>query len=176
MEQSLAVKVGQGYQLTQEALHCLDYGPTLSNPCSVLEPRHALPLVDRSSWEMLVALSDDGWKWQHAESKQSLLPYSAGREKVFYSSGVRVMKSYMMCLLRAEELSSSFGVRAIPHLASDKNYAELLKGNEIRQSRRVILDADMAVVCDDEAPVPGVVEDVVPDGGEGDDVFDEDDS
>ena len=87
---------------------------------SLPSPANALPSA--------ISTCDVSESWRRGAS---LTPYEipAG-EKVFYSSGLVLQHSYVLCLAKALELHEAFGVESIDHSREDKYYQNLMKKGE----------------------------------------------
>ena len=110
----------------------------LSRPSRVFRVREELPLADRSTFELLLALTDEHWEWQRwvptskrtrrmAAAGQTFDPYTRGSRKVFYS-GESPSHSYLLLLLKAEEYFDD-GLPAIQHGREEACYKAILKGD-----------------------------------------------
>ena len=87
-------------------------------------------MQDRTHYELVKQLQDEGWSWRRLPKRASLdesIAYSVGQDKLWYSSGKGVEASYLACLLNAESLVGA-GDRKIRHGQVKKYYVKLLKG------------------------------------------------
>ena len=80
---------------------------TLSNPKPVLCVRDGIPLEDRTSYELMQLLLQDGWEWRaYTKRGGRLLYYKLGDAKVFYSppgNSSPISPAYLQCLIKAED-------------------------------------------------------------------------
>lgn len=88
-----------------------DLAMTLLRPCrEILNPMPALadrglPLLQRSNYELILALQSDGWTWAAARKKDELAPFEVGvAPKVWYTSGADLPRDYACCLLCSADL------------------------------------------------------------------------
>ena len=123
---------GLAWRITEDGLHRLRYSSQLSEGRLLLEPRQALPLEDRTPWELACALLDDGWEWHPlpravpARLKLAPLQPQTNGPNMFFS-GWEPSVSYMLALLQPARLQA-LGIDAVPHGQPDRVYVDLLKG------------------------------------------------
>ena len=77
-------------------------------------PREHVALSDRTSYEYLLMLLDDGWEWRKwvRNNKQDadashIVGYTPGQPKVFFSNCTEIFpvcRFYLLALLRAEDI------------------------------------------------------------------------
>ena len=92
-----------GWQLTKQALSSLPIAQSVESPRSFHDlPPDSRPLAlkDQACYQLCKALKDDGWVWQRLQKGQSV-PYKLEGSKVWYSSGLQISKSYLLCLVQA---------------------------------------------------------------------------
>ena len=84
----------------------------LHNPVPVAHIRPDLSLEQRTTWELLCLLQEDGWTSmdlpRKRSARQALPAYIPGQEKIWYKPSAALatphgMGMYFQCLLRAEE-------------------------------------------------------------------------
>ncbi len=95
----------------------------------ILQPRSALPLSDRTVYELLQELFALGWEWRPPPppGKRGELGCSTvAPVRVFYC-GKAPHTEYLQCLLRLEDLAA-LGVTVVPHLQARTVYEKLLRG------------------------------------------------
>ena len=111
----------------------------VANPVRVLQVRNQLRLQDRTSYELILALQEAGWQWQAwvpaskrtrrmAVAGRTFDAYVRGGQKVWYSTSEPPLLSYILVLLRAEEIFD-LGLPAIEHGRDDASYKALLRGD-----------------------------------------------
>ncbi len=104
-------------------------------PERVLEVRANVALQDRTNWELLAMLVDDGWDMHPApkftKSFQALPPYVEGGVRIWYNRCVDVsrVRPYMSSLLRADELFRSGCLVALHHGQPPKYYKDVMSGS-----------------------------------------------
>ena len=143
------------FVLTSKALASLDYGPILTEAANVAEVRN-LPLEDCTTYELMLKLRESGFQWRRmpTESKSRLaLEYCRNESPKLWYSGLRVVREYALCLLKAEELQD-MGILAIPHWQpSVSHYKALLEG------RRLPVGQAHDALEDDVAVAPRAIKD-----------------
>ena len=147
----------------------------VANPVRVFQVRNQLRLQDRTSYELILALQEAGWQWQAwvPASKRTRRMALAGRtfdayvrdgQKVWYSTSEPPVLSYMLVLLRAEEIFA-LGLPAIEHGRDDASYKALLRGDIQAELARLEdappPDVDAVHSAEDApAPLPAPADDV----------------
>ena len=111
----------------------------LSQPEPALAVREGVPLAERTSWELLRLMKDAGWRWlpwvAPSQRRRSVwLPegYTPGDPMLFFSSPsttIVICQSYLVALLRAEELCTD--IAHIPHGRTATVYEDLLDGGAL---------------------------------------------
>jgi hypothetical protein len=120
---------------TAEGISQVKRFSTASNPEPVFEVRRNLPLTDGSTYELLVKLEADKWKWsawvppasRSKRSRMSFEPYQQGSAKIWFS-GKTICKHYVAALLNSEDLFAK-GLQRIPHGMPEANYRRILRGD-----------------------------------------------
>ena len=87
--------------------------------------------------ELMVLMRSKGWEWAVLPSKKSDrlgLTYGEGSPLKFYTSGITVSKSYLLCLLNAEHLRANHAIQAIPHGLPADAYDLVLKALQPQQA------------------------------------------
>jgi hypothetical protein len=119
------------WQLTVRGMRSVVFCSSMSEAVACCGIREAIPLADRSTYEMQLMLNDQGWEWRcmpsKVERRDSLDPYRVGEPKVWYSTLVSP-KVYLQALLEAQRLKDVFGVDEIPHGKNPAVYERLLRG------------------------------------------------
>jgi hypothetical protein len=159
----LVLQKGQGelapWFLTAEGTARIVRCSSASKPQAVFQVRDdPIPLTDRSTYELLVKLEQDGWTWRPwvppsgrtRRNEDSFQPYRRGHEKNWFS-GKAVSRSYVTVLVQSEALLES-GLPEIPHGLSEVDYKRILSGNFSLQTR-ALRDVDDGLPPDIE-PVP----------------------
>ena len=97
------------WALTDRTMKNLQAYRTLCSPSRVFEPRPAVPMHERTTHELLLALEEDGWQWSRwvprsARKRHTFIPdaFRQGDQKVWYST-LLPSSAYMQVLLRSEE-------------------------------------------------------------------------
>ena len=112
----------------------------LSDPQPALALRIDIALQDRTSWELLQILHDQGWSWAPWRSpltisnKKNVSPigYAPGDAKKIYSSPVSqtvICHYYLRALLSAEELC--LRLANVPHGRPSSHYKVILDGGDL---------------------------------------------
>ena len=131
-------------RLEKKALAHLSYCCELSSPTPALAVRDELPIEDRTAYELMMELENQGWEWSLLPSKdedREALDYKpTSTEKVWYTSGVSAHQEYLLCLLQAGTLWAK-GITRIPHGAAQSVYRNLLAGKNA--PRRLALECDV---------------------------------
>lgn len=93
--------------LTKSAMNALQMHHRLSSPMPVFSPRAELQLQDRSAWELVLGLEEDGWQLLEFPRRQRdrPSPYKQGGDKVWYvRAGVKtICKDYILALTRVSQ-------------------------------------------------------------------------
>ncbi|CAE7272921.1 unnamed protein product, partial [Symbiodinium pilosum] len=129
-----------GARLTSEGVAALTFRHILSSPLPLTQARN-VPLAELSVFELMVSMRSKGWAWSALPSKKAdrlALKFSPGDPLVFYTAGVTVCKSYLLCLLDAENLSTKYGVASIPHSLPPDAYDLILQGMQPAQASKSI--------------------------------------
>ena len=119
-----------GYILSQELMSELSFSHMLSNPAPMNHVRD-LPLAELREFELMLRMKRDGWLWSLLPTKiadREDLKYSYGDPLRWYTAGVTVGKSYLLCLLSAERLQQDHGIASIPHALPHMAYDMILTG------------------------------------------------
>jgi hypothetical protein len=102
------------YRLTPMAMERLISGHRLQSPSAVCKPRLHLPIEERTTFELIRHMSELGWEWQAwqtdvARRARLGLPdgYRPGEPKRWFTSGHTVSHSYLLVLLKAEDMHLS---------------------------------------------------------------------
>ena len=93
-------------------------------------------------------LEESGWEWRRLPLKsaeRSTLVYRLGDPKVWYSQSSNLVKPYMICLLRAEDIITG-AVTEIPHYSNKptRDYGRLLEGKPLLKGLKS-LECDVGV-------------------------------
>ena len=150
-----------GWRLTESGLRSVRFLNIFNEPARPISlPRAHLAIEDRTTYELLHALRNDGWEWCSLPSKRldrlAIEPYKVGAVKHYRTAGITTNKLYLQCLLRLDDLQERFQIDEIPHGQSDTVYSKLLKGVCWAQQRPAIEDAmrhpesDMPMLADGE--------------------------
>ena len=89
-------------------------------------------------FELINELQVEGWTWRRwlpksarpkrAEAKHPTPDgYIVGQAKLWFTSGVTVVKQYVLALLSAEDLKSQ-GLAMVPHGKDQRTYQQILMG------------------------------------------------
>ena len=124
------------YQLTGEGLDSMRMFKPFAPFVPVTSLTHGqLELPAPTVHELLQLLEAEGWSWDRLPQKRKredtpqLLSYEIGRApKVWRTSGLTVSSDYLQCLLKAQDLQTTYGIQHIPHGLSASCYAKLLEG------------------------------------------------
>ena len=111
-----------GWQLTKKALSSMSVARSVEDPCAFED---CPALEDRTCYELLKLLKDQGWEWKHLKRGQPV-PYTLGGSKTWYSRGCQISKAYLLSLLQAESLLQPG--QEIHHSMKAKYYQCLLQG------------------------------------------------
>ena len=158
-----------GARLTSEGVAALTFRHILSSPLPLTQARN-VPLAELSVFELMVSMRSKGWAWSALPSKKAdrlALKFSPGDPLVFYTAGVTVCKSYLLCLLDAENLSTKYGVASIPHSLPPDAYDLILQGMQPAQASKSIENMPKrgkkrAVNLDLDVEVCGELQDIEP--------------
>lgn len=136
------------WRLTHRGANGVVFARTLARgPMDLASPRPdgAIKLADRTCFELLCMLCDAGWAWQQLPStrhkRHALAPYRVGDPLVYRTSGIKVSKAYLQCLLSAQQLQTKFGNGEVPHGQADPTYARILHGEKWCDIKDAIEDA-----------------------------------
>ena len=146
-------------RLTDVAVSRLQTGIILEQPQPVCEIRPDVALADRTVFELVCMLRNDGWKWQQLPTRRSdrdALSYDVGGHRTWYSASNNPNKMYLLCLHSAQALHDQ-GLTPIPHFASNPAavWGSMLRGVQPRRARAALVaDVDEA-----QALVPARVPD-----------------
>ena len=141
-------------------------------PVSQLSLDLLRPVKDvRSSWALVRRLEEAGWRWERLPSRPGPehTAYTAGSAKIWRTRTAELYKSYLQCLLTAEQIFER-GVAAIPHGKQPSVYKDLLNDRP-RAAGAIPIEGDVAVHTDREP----MVSDIAAPGSEGSDADMEDD-
>lgn len=89
-------------------------------------------------YQLLAFMESDGWHWERlpaAGPRRDSLSYRDGGEKVWYTVGQTVVRSYLQALLSAGSLAARWGFQAIPHGRIAEVYEGLLRGEVVPERR-----------------------------------------
>ena len=93
--------------------------------CLMLHRRRCLPLQDCTAWDLMLRLTDEGWKMcsvKGAAHLKSLPPYSRDSPaKLWYSTGKAPSVHYLRALLQADEILAK-GQPSLHHLQPQSYY------------------------------------------------------
>eukprot|EP00959_Pyramimonas_sp_CCMP1952_P441540 9243703-Pyramimonas_sp.AAC.1 len=125
-----------------------------------------VPIDDRTSYEMLMELSNLGFVWHqlptNPKARTALKGYAPGGVKKWYTVSNAITSTvckYMRCLLQAEIIVALGKHSTIPHGATDAQYLAILEGRDFvapapsRKRKLTPAIGDMQV--DGEVAVPG---------------------
>ena len=117
------------WRLSDAGARALQPCRAMHSPSPVLEDRD-VPIRDKTSWELHLALEDAGWTWE--QNAASRLPaYKVGDEKLYTTRSKHLVLAYARCLLMAEELTDAHeGTLAIEHGQRKSYYKKILKGQK----------------------------------------------
>lgn len=145
---------GYSWVLTKEAVDGLICCRELHSPTAVASVRNDdIPLLARSSFELISMLHDRGWSWRKFPSSRAAkerLSYQLGGELVWFTSGVTALPCYLACLLDAERLGQ-LGLLPILHSATKQYYIDMFSGKQPtpgKSAPAIVMDVEM----DDEVP------------------------
>lgn len=118
----------------------------LQKPELVFAVRDNIPLADRTTYELMQALSVQGWEWEpwvpqsqrKARGDSKCEPYVRGGRKIWHSTATLPSHSYLIALLRSEELFDA-GLSSLPHHCTEAQYRRLANG-EVREFMQVLDD------------------------------------
>ena len=87
----------------------------LANPKAACKPRPDCALEDASEYELLRMMLDVGWHWGPWSSAKKIplalreFPneYRRGGEKIWRTTGVQLQRTYLLALLRSEDLENA---------------------------------------------------------------------
>ena len=160
-------------------------GITYAEKFQIFSVREALPLADRSIWELAKSLLDKGWTWQlmprDIKSREALPVHDATKNTgIFYTLGSTLIRPYLLCLLQSNDLCEKFAIIEIPHYFKDapvKRYQAILAGNPLppqepkRRRHQPIADLQQEFPSDEEqlALQDGEPEEAVDDAGSDED-------
>ena len=148
---------------TKELTSCL----RLSAPSRVFQLREGIPLQDKTTYELMMSLQEEGWEWQRwvPPSKRTRRMAIMGRtfdaycrdgQKVWYSTDVP-SNSYMAVLLQAENFFD-MGLPAIEHGREESCYKAILRGDIQSQLAQLAdLPAEIDALADGPANGPADV-------------------
>ena len=116
------------WALTRQGVMSVQPCVDLADPLPVCRIRDGVPVADRTHFELMLQLRHGGWVWRRlprAIRDRANLWYvcddPAADAKVYYTSGVSVERSYLLCLLQAGELKA-LGIPKIPHGCGKATY------------------------------------------------------
>ena len=122
---------GQGssqWQFTKLGVEKLTPIRVAHSPQPALQLRVGLPLADRTGYELMAMLEQQGWVWGLNAKNKKPAPYvMPDGEKLFYTSGLILPRMYAHCLLISLDLHAK-GVTHIEHGCTPKYYKRLLTG------------------------------------------------
>ena len=136
---------GLGWSLTDLGKQRLSFGWTLERPTLVCMPRE-IPIADKTEWELVHALREDGWVWQRwvppsqRRKRGPVQPeaYYLGEPKIWFTSGTSVCWSYLCVLLQAPALVAE-GLSMVPHGREAALYDRILTGNfDLSKRKRAV--------------------------------------
>ncbi|CAE7832485.1 unnamed protein product [Symbiodinium sp. CCMP2592] len=122
-------------RFTQEGVRSLRVVTALGNPAPVCS-MSSQPSKNWDVMELMLAMENDGWVWQplpKSKSAKQALCYKPGDAKVWYSLSHFVNKTYLQCLLKAENIFAAGAVDRIPHWTTSPSavYTAILAGKPI---------------------------------------------
>ncbi|OLP96838.1 hypothetical protein AK812_SmicGene20863 [Symbiodinium microadriaticum] len=126
----LAIMTGFGGQLTEEGIASLGFRHRLASP-RALNQIVPGPLEEMHEFQLLVVMQQSGWTWRRlpvGRKDRASLHYKFGEELLWYTAGVTVKKSYLLCLLNAEKLKNEHAIESIPHALPAEAYDRILTG------------------------------------------------
>ena len=101
LEEGLAEESGFGARLTADGVASLRFRHSLDSPQPLNQAR-SLPLLELDVMELMAIMKSQGWEWSllpAQAAKRRELRYSLGNPLQWYTAGVSVNKSYLLCLL-----------------------------------------------------------------------------
>ena len=110
--------------------------------------RPDLPLGDRTVWEMMLILQNQGWEWRQMPKNRAGLVHSPASPLIWYTSGNTAHRWYLQALLSSRELFAA-GLGCIPHGKYPSANKTLLSGGRLQQRRRATV---LAAIEEDVAP------------------------
>ncbi|CAE7233185.1 unnamed protein product [Symbiodinium sp. KB8] len=147
-----------GYALLRQDLSKLTLHWKIKDPEPVCAARSHLALEDHTAYELLLKLEGLGFTWRQWPSSQKqrqlALPYSPGKDKLWYSTRAMPPQAYFLALVKAEDIVAAGVHTEIPHGRDRKVYEAILAGEPLPvqmvrgRKRAAIMDADA------ELPLP----------------------
>ena len=147
-----------GYALLRQDLSKLTLHWKIKDPEPVCAVRSHLALEDHTAYELLLKLEGLGFTWRQWPSSQKqrqlALPYSPGKDKLWYSTRAMPPQAYFLALVKAEDIVAAGVHTEIPHGRDRKVYEAILAGEPLPvqmvrgRKRAAIMDADA------ELPLP----------------------
>ena len=116
----------QGWQLKTIALQRMSIGQRVMEPNALASVDELKPLSDCTTFELCLKLESLGWVWQRGDSKKTLPSYQQDALRVWYSSGVTVLREYLLCLAQSDEFFDTNPDFVVEHLQPVKYYRCLL--------------------------------------------------
>ncbi len=109
---------------------CLSLTETVSGPHSLLDfAREPLPDADEmTKFELMLALSKNGWTDSADKKSKSIEPYKPGSAKVWYHGSGSFPQVYLRVLLAADDFFQK-GVSCIHHFQINAYYDALLRAS-----------------------------------------------
>ena len=108
----------------------------VDDPALVTLMQQDLPFMDCTSFELTRRLMADGWTWAEylapskrpADLRGIVDRYELGLPKVMKTTLHQVSKSYLLALLKFDELNAA-GLTCLPHGQAEKFYESILRGD-----------------------------------------------
>ena len=142
LEEGLAEESGFGARLTANGVASLRFRHSLDSPQPLNQAR-SLPLLELDVMELMAIMKSQGWEWSllpAQAAKRRELRYSLGNPLQWYTAGVSVNKSYLLCLLNAEKLKEEHDIQSIPHALPAEAYESILTGMQPQAAVQALLD------------------------------------